>query len=69
MQFSMHETDLYILPETTRETNNLQSYCKTKKLAYMWQYSDVSGQAWHGKQFLEIPFRSDLLKEIKAYFK
>ena len=69
MQFSTHETDLYILPETQKERHNLQSLCKTKKWSYCWQYSDVQEQNWYGKQFLEIPFGIDLKEEITKYFK
>jgi len=68
MKFDIHETDLLILPETLKELNNLQSYCETKKLNYQWQYSDVKDQSWYNKQYMDIPFRSDLLEEIKNYF-
>lgn len=68
MKFDIHETDLLILPETTREINNLQSYCKTKKLNYQWQYSNIKNQSWYNKQYIEIPFRSDLLEEIRRIF-
>jgi len=69
MQYDIYATDLLILPESIREKQNLQSYCITNKLAYNWQYSDNIGQNWYNMQFLEIPFRSDLLNEIKNYFK
>ena len=68
MKFSTHETDLLILPESNKETNNLQNYCITNKLSYTWHYLNINGQSWYNKQFLEIPFRSDLLNEIKSYF-
>ena len=56
MKFDIHETDLLILPETLKELN------------YQWQFSDVKGQSWYNKQYMDIPFRSDLLEEIKNYF-
>jgi hypothetical protein len=69
MQISRHETDLYLLPETTKERHDLQIFaenCGYK--AWHWAYSDVSGQSWEGKQFLEIPFGIDLKEQIKDRF-
>lgn len=67
MQFDNHESDLYILPENARERNNLQSYCKTKGYDFKWCFSNVKGQAWYGKQFLEIPFGLTLKNAIIEY--
>lgn len=67
MKFDTHETDLYVLPETTRERHNLQSYCETKKLAYKWSYSNIEGNSWYGKQFIDISFCSHLKNEIEEY--
>jgi hypothetical protein len=64
MKFDHHETDLYILPETSREKHNLQSFCMTKKWSYCWQYSNVKNQSWEGKVFLEIPFGIDFKNKI-----
>lgn len=68
MQLSKHETDLYILPETTKERHNIQSFIQTKNWGYEWSFSDVIGQDWYGKQFMDIPFGIDLAKEIKKEF-
>jgi len=68
MQFDKHETDLYILPETQAERHNIQSFCITKQLYYKWSFSDIEEQSWYGKQFLDIPFRIDLINEIKEKF-
>jgi len=68
MQFDNHETDLYILPETQKERHNLQSFCETKKISFQWSYSNIKGQNWEGKQFLEIPFGVCFKDEIIAYF-
>lgn len=68
MKYGTHETDLHVLPETQKERNNLQSYMETKKIGYCWQYSNVKGQDWYGKQFMDIPFRSDLKEDLQKYF-
>lgn len=68
MKFNTHETDLYILPETQKERHNLQSFMKTCKYSYKWSFSDVQGQSWYGKQFMEIPFGIDLKSKIETYF-
>ena len=64
MQLSKHESDLYVLPETTKERHQLQVWKESSKYGSTWSYSDVSGQCWHGKQFLDIPFGID----FKTYF-
>jgi hypothetical protein len=64
MQISKHETDLYVLPETQKERHQLQVWKESSKYGSVWSYSDVRGQEWYGKQFLEIPFGID----FKKYF-
>lgn len=61
MQIDLHETDLYVLPETSAERHNLQSFLETKQWRYTWVFSDVPGNSWYGKQFCEIPFGIDLI--------
>jgi hypothetical protein len=73
MKYSTHGNgnglnDLYILPETQAERHNLQSLAKTNGWNYGWCFSDVKGQDWHGKQFMEIPFGECRRVEIEAYF-
>jgi len=67
MEFNTYVTDLYILPQTQREQHNLQNYLQTKKINYEWSYSDVKGQSWYGKIFVEIPFGIDLKNDIIEY--
>lgn len=70
MQISKHETDILLLPETKQETNQLKEF--VKKCGYKshsWQLSNVKGQSWYGKLFLEIPFGIDLLEKVKKIFK
>jgi hypothetical protein len=69
MQLSRHETDLYVLPETTKERHDLQMWKDSAKYGSHWSYSDVKGQDWYGKQFLEIPFGFDLKKDFEGKFK
>ena len=68
MKFDTHETDIYILPETQRERHILQVYKdnlkQNKNITSFWQFSNVKGQNWEGKQFLEIPFCKHLKNEI-----
>jgi len=68
MKLHTYNTDLYILPETSRERHLLQVYRdnlkQNKNIVSLWQFSDVKGQDWYGKQFLEIPFGKDFKNEI-----
>ena len=68
MQLSRHETDLYILPETTKERHNVQSFFETKKVGFEWSFSNIEGQSWYGKQFLDVPFGIDYVKNMKEKF-
>ena len=71
MQFSTHETDLYILPETREEKKDLIDLLEKKFPSWKWYFniSDVEGQNWYKKLFIEIPFGIDLKEEITKYFK
>ena len=66
MKFTTYATDLQILPESDEEIQQLVQYCVDNNLAFNRHYSNVKGQDWHSKAFIEIPFRSDLLEEIKT---
>ena len=66
MQYDNHETDLYILPENPEERKKLMNVLKTSfsTLYWCWAKSDVKGQAWEGKMFVDIPCGIDLKQEI-----
>lgn len=64
MKFTTHESDLYCLPENDQEKAILQKYVKER--CAVWLYSNVKGQDWYGKVFLDIPFGSFLKEEIEA---
>jgi len=71
MQYDRHETDLYILPETIEERKKIKDILETKfsNWFWIWQFSDVEGQAWHGKQFIDVAFGIDLKEEIISLMK
>jgi hypothetical protein len=64
MKFTTHESDLYCLPEDDTEKKLLQKYVKER--CAVWSFSNVEGQDWYGKTFLDIPFGSFLKAEIEA---
>lgn len=64
MKFTTHESDLYCLPENETEKAMLQKYVKDR--CAIWSRSNVKGQDWFGKMFLDIPFGSFLKAEIEA---
>lgn len=66
MQFDKHETDLYILPETKEERQKIKDVLENHFSTWFWCWalSDVEGQAWHGKMFIDIAFGIDLKEEI-----
>ena len=53
--FDSHETDLYILPPDDLFQNVLGTI---RALGHhpVQAYSDVGGQDWHGKTFIDVPF-------------
>jgi hypothetical protein len=71
MQYDKHETDLYILPETIEERKKIKDILETKFSNWFWmgQFSNVEGQAWYCKQFIEIPFGIDLKDGIQSLMK
>ena len=64
MKFTTHESDLYCLPENETEKATLQRYVKERSA--IWSMSNVEGQDWYGKTFLDIPFGLFLKAEIEA---
>ena len=64
MQLDSHETDLYILPESQDEREKVIAFLKRKAWTHHNSYSNVEGQAWHGKTFIEVPFGVTLKDEL-----
>lgn len=65
MQFDTHQTDLYVLTESRTEDDRVRAFLKDSGVGFTCCRSDVVGQPWYGKAFLDIPFRSDLRAEIE----
>jgi len=59
------------LPETQEERKKLKHILDSKFLTWCWTWakSDVEGQNWKGKMFIEIPFGIDLKEEIVSLMK
>ena len=69
MKYYHHASDLYLLPETEAEKETLEDFIESKgKLGATWCFSNVEGQDWHGKHFIDIPFGSFLKPEIENLF-
>lgn len=58
--------DLYILPESVDEHNNLKRYLDRKGIRYTMENADVEGSEWFGKVFFELPFMSGHRDSIDA---
>lgn len=76
MQFHTHGNgkgmnDLYILPENDYEVLKLRDWLALDKARYMSKisFSDVKGQPWFGRAFIEIPFGEPMKEEIQEYCK
>lgn len=54
--FSRHESDLYILPANASQSKLIEAFLKESKISFCLAYSDVKGQTWYGKKFIEVPF-------------
>lgn len=61
--------DLYILPDDQHEAERITRYLKERGQRFSWSASDVMGQDWYGKAFIEIAFGESLLPEIEAALK
>lgn len=68
MKINTYQTDLQVLPESETEKKEFLEYCKLNQLKPQTYYSNVEGQDWFGQMFYEIPFRSDLKKELEQKF-
>lgn len=66
MQYDKHETDLYILPESKEERQKIIFILENDFVMWnwLWQFSNVKGNSWCGKHFIEIPFGIDLKDQI-----
>jgi hypothetical protein len=58
--------DLYVLPASPEEGQKIEEYLKQNGRSYEWSFSNVEGQPWHGKRFIEIPFGESLKGEIEG---
>jgi hypothetical protein len=78
-QYNTHERDLYVLPESPEEAAKIIEFMKhpihnlgrqlwSHVPFWQWSYSDVAGQSWYGKSFIEIPFGSCLLAAFRDNF-
>lgn len=59
-QISTHATDLYILPETQEERAEIIRQLTELRRSFTSELSNVEGQSWYGKLFIEVPFGSGL---------
>lgn len=57
--------DLYLLPDNDGERDRITEYLKARGIPFEWTRSDVEGQEWYGKTFIEIPFGEGYLGVIK----
>lgn len=57
--------DLYILPDDAAEGDCIVRYLKARGMGFQWSHSDVEGQEWYGKRFIEIPFGEGMESVIR----
>lgn len=55
LEFSTHETDLYVLYKSEAQKNELIQFIKARKIKFNICLADVPGNSWFGKYFIEIP--------------
>lgn len=60
--FTVYATDLYVLYRSDEEKQEIVKFCKGRKVMTKIAYSDVPGNSWFGKHFIEIP--SIMMKKI-----
>ena len=58
--------DLLVLPETEEERKAVLLLAKSRGRHVTSSISNVEGQDWYGKQFIEILFSEDLMAEVDA---
>lgn len=74
MQYDKHGNgkgfdDLYILPETEEEKNRVVEYLKRNNLNFSWRVSNVKGNDWYRKRFIDVPFCESWRKDIEKVMK
>ena len=70
MKFDKHGNgngldDLYILPESDEEKVKIVFFLMENHRGFHYSRSDVKGQDWYGKTFIEVPFGESLRDAIK----
>ncbi len=55
LEFSSHESDLYVLPGRKQMTAVME-FIRKKDWRPVISYSDVEGQDWHRRYFIDVPF-------------
>ena len=56
-QFGSYYSDLYVLPDNDHQLDEIIGFAKQEGCTSVLRtYSDVEGQPWYGKQFVEIAF-------------
>lgn len=58
--------DLYILPDDHAEAERITQYLFSRGMPHHWSASDVEGQDWYGRRFIEIPFGEGMESVIRA---
>lgn len=63
-----HCSDLYLLPSKECSQSQIAEWAKEQGLTPKGSYSNVKGQSWYGKHFIEIPFAliDDVIADRKA---
>jgi hypothetical protein len=70
MKYSSHGNgnglnDLYLLPETEDERKKVKDFLNEKGIEFTTWYSDVKGQDWYGKNFIDVIFGEYLKPELE----
>ena len=65
LEFSSHESDLYVLPPEGT-INSVLKFIRKKQWSPIISYSDVKGQDWHGKYFIDVPFANSMFWENRG---
>ena len=65
LEFSSHESDLYVLPGDN-QMKAVMTFIRKKGWHPIISYSDVEGQDWHRKYFIDVPFANSRYWEQKG---
>jgi len=55
-QISNHCSDLYVLPTDEDQRKDIRKFAEDEGWSIQNSYSNVEGNPWYGKWFVEIPF-------------